>query len=519
MKKKSGVSPYPQSPFKGTADILVYWRKYGGARGTAIWMTRREIFLLAPAILCLALSANLPVTIIGLALAWIVFLWLCRFIALGHLSIATPVDLPIVLLLVLLPFNLYASPDVNLSLRGVWQSVGEVAVLYAVANWSNSEARVRWFESALIVLGIAVALVSLLTLNLPNTKFFDFGLLSSLLPRTVIPLLNPLGVNANAAGGLFAVLFPLALSKLIWSSSRASRLLALIGSLIFGAVVFLSQSRGAWIGVALALVVMALAVKRRFLFLLPVVAVALVVGVSIIGIQPALDYLSGGTALDSAAGRLEVWQHAIFILQDFPFTGVGLESFPKIAASLYPFFLLGPDTEIPHTHNIYLQVGVERGIPGMIAFIGMLTALTVTGVILLRRTLNTPFYGLAIGLFGSLVVFMTHGMFDNVIYTLKVSALIWAEFGLLLAVASRIETPSSTRDDTAQQRLAASSGWRSRAPWTWLQAVLIWVLVALAAITVIGTNPFLGLLLCLLGGVALGLQVVLVYGRALRIWS
>lgn len=514
MKKKSSVSQYPQSPFKGTADILVYWRQYGGARGTAMWITRWEIFLLAPAILCLALSANLSFAVIGLALGWIVCLWLCRFIALGHWSVRTTVDLPIALLFVVLPFNLYASPDPSTSLRGVWKSVGEVAVLYAVANWANSEARLRWFESALIVLGIVVALLSLLTLNLPETKLFAFGQLSALLPRTILPLLNPLGVNANAAGGLFAVLLPLALSNLIWSSTRSSRLVALVGSLIFGIVVLLSQSRGAWIGVAIALVVMALAVKRRFLFLVPLVGVALVVGISILGIQPALDYVSGGTALSSAPGRMEVWQHAVFILQDFPFTGIGLESFPKIAASLYPFFLLGPDTEIPHTHNIYLQAGVERGIPGMIAFIGMLTALSVTSLIQLRRARHTPFFGLAIGLFGSLVVFLTHGLFDNVIYTLKVSALIWAEFGLLIAFATRFEAPASGEGATARRNLTAPSGWISRIPSGGLRAVLIWVAVALAAIAVIGSNPFYGLLLCLLGGIALGLQNVLAYGRA-----
>jgi len=35
------------------------------------------------------------------------------------------------------------------------------------------------------------------------------------------------------------------------------------------------------------------------------------------------------------AGRREVWSRALYMLQDFPFTGIGLNTFPFVANTLY----------------------------------------------------------------------------------------------------------------------------------------------------------------------------------------
>ena len=50
-------------------------------------------------------------------------------------------------------------------------------------------------------------------------------------------------------------------------------------------------------------------------------------------------------ASHSAWMRLEIWSRAIYMLQDFPFTGIGMGAFRQVANLLYPFFLAGPDAE------------------------------------------------------------------------------------------------------------------------------------------------------------------------------
>lgn len=503
-----------------------------------------EIFLVAPAILVLAFPASMPSAIAWLALAWIAFLWLCRFIAHGRVSVSTPVDLPIVLLLILLPLNLYASADLSLSQRVVFRIAGEVAALYAVVNWAdcgatNGAARVRLLSVALIVVGAGVALLGLLATNLPSSKVLNLDVLTTLLPHLVVPPLNPLGISSNLSGGFAAVVLPLALAQLLWAKDGMTRLVSLVGALVLGGTVFVSQSRGAWIGVALALIVMALLTDRRFWFLLPLFVIALAAGMNIFGIEGLLDFVASGTTLDSAAGRMEVWQRAVYMLQDFPFTGVGIGTFGKVANILYPFFLIGPDTEVAHAHNIYLQAGVDQGIPGMVAMIGLLTALGVTGLDAVHRAHSTLWRGLVIGLFGGLVVFLAHGMFDMIAYTLKTSALIYASFGLMIAVARCLPRAAVLEQRVRRMPpIRASNGaseqphrFGGRTPWVkslmacvkmngeGIQAVFLWVLVSLLAIAVMGDDPLLGLALVALGGIAVGLQGVLWFARGQAGWN
>ena len=51
-------------------------------------------------------------------------------------------------------------------------------------------------------------------------------------------------------------------------------------------------------------------------------------------------------------GRLEIWQRAIYVIQDFPFTGIGMGTFGPVAQTLYPFFGTNANALVPHAHNI-----------------------------------------------------------------------------------------------------------------------------------------------------------------------
>ena len=50
-------------------------------------------------------------------------------------------------------------------------------------------------------------------------------------------------------------------------------------------------------------------------------------------------------------------------------------AFRQAANLLYPFFLAGPDADIPHAHNIFLQVGADLGLPGLIAWLALVVLL------------------------------------------------------------------------------------------------------------------------------------------------
>jgi hypothetical protein len=48
---------------------------------------------------------------------------------------------------------------------------------------------------------------------------------------------------------------------------------------------------------------------------------------------------------------------------------MGMNTFRRNVFVLYPLFLVGPDFDIAHAHNEFLQAALDLGLPGLIAFL------------------------------------------------------------------------------------------------------------------------------------------------------
>ena len=80
-------------------------------------------------------------------------LWVCRWVARGHPVVRTPLDWPILLLLVQVLVSLYATFDVAFSLPKIAGVVLGVAVYYAMAQHVTSDRRLKWAVSLFVVGG------------------------------------------------------------------------------------------------------------------------------------------------------------------------------------------------------------------------------------------------------------------------------------------------------------------------------------------------------------------------------
>ena len=135
-------------------------------------------------------------------------------------------------------------------------------------------------------------------------------------------------------------------------------------------------------------------------------------------------------------GRREIWSRAIYMIQDFPFTGIGMGSFGDVADALYPFFSYSPGA-VPHAHNLFLQIAVDLGIPGLIGWLAILLVIFALSWKLYRYGRvhqNVQCAALGAGLLCSQMALVVHGMTDAVTWGMvRPAPLVWAIWGLAVA--------------------------------------------------------------------------------------
>jgi putative inorganic carbon (HCO3(-)) transporter len=422
-------------------------------RGAARWLTDREVWFLAAAVAAVFLSARWAMW----GLAAIAGLWLLRWLGWRRLSVSTPIDLPALLLAATVPVTLWVTSDVAVTRVAASRLVAGLALAYGLANWGGRRERALFLAAGVVGIGVGLCLLAPLGVAWPQ---------AGKLPFLALPIYRRLSavladtINANMLAGALVVILPVPVAWLLGTTgpqvpSRDSSLPGWVaralgvawvrwaclglGAAGMAAVLVLTQSRGGWIAAGAALFV-ALAWRWPRLWWLAVPAAA---GLGVLawrgGLPRLLDLVSFGGSLRSWEGRQEIWSRAIYMIQDFPFTGIGAGTFGRVANVLYPFFLLGPDAQVPHAHNLFLQVAVDLGIPGLIAYLALLIATVWAGLDsarFYRRAGDGELAALAWAGVAGLAGMAVHGLVDATTWIVGRGAFVpWLSIGLILALA------------------------------------------------------------------------------------
>ena len=150
------------------------------------------------------------------------------------------------------------------------------------------------------------------------------------------------------------------------------------------------------------------------------------------GWQLAVRWLSpanGTDVLNTLDFRMEMWNRAGYMIQDFAFTGIGLGQFNPVLHGLYVPFLVAPETFVPHAHNVFLEYALELGIPGAVAFGALVVAffrLCWRASRASDRTVQWTALGLGLGLIG----FLVYGLTDAIAPGARAGLVVWVVLGL-----------------------------------------------------------------------------------------
>ncbi len=406
----------------------------GPIRQVASRLADHEWLILLPSAAGLLLMGRVPLAWITATLVLIPVPWLCRRVAYGYFSRRTPLDFPILLFLLMHVQGLYPSADLHRSLSVLVQDVIQVALFYAVVNGLTSRYRTGIAAGGLLLAGTVVATGSLWNTQWPEAKLFALPQVYDALARLQLPWFSARMFDPNFIGAALAMLSPLAVA-LVWSRLEFRwRALAGISLLIMLPVLLLTQSRGALIGLAAALVLIGGHRSRVVRWVSPAGLLVGVLMVNRVGLDQVAGLVLVSDATATVQSRLEVWSRALYMIQDFPYTGIGPGTYGIVAPILYPFFVLGPDTLVAHPHNIYLGAAVDLGLPGLVAFIAVITAWLLVAITGLRRARGMWSEPLFVGLLGGFIVYLVHGLFDQVTFSTKTGAALWIMMGMVMAM-------------------------------------------------------------------------------------
>jgi len=367
----------------------------------------------------------------------------------------TPLDLSILLLAVMVLVSLYATYDIAVSLPKIAGMVLGVGVFYETVMYcQRSLAHLKKGVGLFLLLGSGFAGVALLTTDWPRRLSLAVAILSRLPQRLFALPGAERGVQHNEVAGTMLWISPLAISLAAawwawgWKRKPAARgewwsgVIATGAALLTTFVLILAQSRGGWLsfGVAL-LVLLVLSGGRARNVGLVGGGVALAALTALTWLIPAQmgEWIFGGveqaaevSSLENLAGRLEIWSRAIYAIQDFPLTGVGMNVFRQIVPVLYPLFLISPTFDIAHAHNTWLQAALDLGLPGLVAYLSMWIVVVAMLIQVLRSSPDWPLRMVAVGILSCLGGYFTYGITDTVALGARPGWLWW----MLMALAA-----------------------------------------------------------------------------------
>lgn len=406
-------------------------------------------FLVACSALALPLlfAANLPRALLVIVVLALALVFIARGLTTRSLLPRTAVDWPNILLLLLIPVGLWASTDLSASWPVVYKVIAGFAIFYGLAGLAGS----RWVRPLpwlVLAASTGLAVLVLLATNWATAKLpFVSSAVYDLLPTLRLPW-RAEGIHPNLAGGAMVWLFLPAVAMAAWSRDRRVQGVAAIVALLLAVALLLSQSRGAWLGAAVALLVMPLLRYRRWWIVVAgALAVAAVSGLAL-GPDRLQDLLFPASLSDEAAvntlpGRLELWLRAVVMLRDFGLAGAGPGQFEQLVMVLYPPFFTGLLGGFQHAHNLYLQAALDFGILGLVGLIALLLG-TAASIVAASRgwadfaPSDRPLAALAVGIFGSLVALSVHGLVEAPMVAPRGYVLVFALLGIAAAVCSQL---------------------------------------------------------------------------------
>lgn len=271
-----------------------------------------------------------------------------------------------------------------------------------------------------------------------NFSVFSFNILNNIIPKGTY--FQSILSWHNQTAGLLLFLIPCLLAITFSISNFWIKVfLSICSSIAFSAMV-LTYSRGGLLSLFLSILLfIALSInlfKKNWKYLLLIVLLTISLIALIATPKEFINttgYISKETIKETDGVnnkmRISLWKNTFKIIHDYPIVGIGPGNFKM----RYHSYQDEPWLYAAYTHNYFLQLAAETGLPGLIVFIVIFVSTMISVINKLKKHNNTGkdilFIGVLCGVFGSIL----HTFVDIDWSRVTLYIIFWIFIGILLS--------------------------------------------------------------------------------------
>jgi O-antigen ligase len=246
--------------------------------------------------------------------------------------------------------------------------------------------------------------------------------------------------SPNVLGSYFILLFPVAAGYALSRNQRPIQRTVYAGmALLFALGLFMTYTRGAWMALFLALLVIGALMDKRIFIGLVVASVAVTF---VPQVHTRIAQLFQPLYWKKAAmnGRIARTLASYDVMRNNPFFGAGLGHYGGAVAARY--------FSAPYSDNYYAKTLAEMGLVGVLGFLGMMAQIVRTIYIKIWK-LNQWKKGKFVeaGMFAGLLAVLIHNAVENIFEVPAMNFLFWFLLSLLFVVAE-----GSFADDRGKEK-------------------------------------------------------------------
>ncbi len=375
--------------------------------GTGIFM----MFLFTP-------SAD-HLTALGLLLSLISFIILFR----GSFKncVRTPFGFPVIILILTGLISISVALNRNASLIALLCAVIAIIMFYLIVIYMRFKPEHCKIIISLVIISFSIIIIAGLLQFIFN-KYSTW--MDVTLPNGTVEhrgRLNSFFIFPNSFSASIVLVLPLIFSAIFLKKLNLFYKIILFMLFAMGIFCLISTySRAGWIGFAVAAVVIIylLGQKKRFI-LIPLI-VFILISLSLLLCIHKETLKSYVFHNYSDKSRQFIFVKSLKMLKEHPLTGIGIGNFHYV----YPLYMLPGEETLPeevsrpwHAHNLFLNMAVEMGLPGLIAFLWFI--LSIFMQIRMSITEDMEYKEILYGIIAGLTGFLIFNQIDFVMGDVK----------------------------------------------------------------------------------------------------